>query len=129
MDLDKVTVRVLWRKKNAVLVEHIKDEDPIRVSVPATRISPITQENQAEISNKDLAMGIPYGIPWASKLKGFPIEITGEAIEKEFHKVGIWTYDDFRKNPQALTGVIMAVNQNVANQILLTIKEYSTKEV
>jgi len=129
MDPEKVIVQVLRRKKNAVLVEYIQDEKPIRVSISATKLIALTQENKAEITKKDLSMGIPYGIPWASRLSKLRFEITGEAIEQEFHKNGIWTLDDFRKNPQVLTGVIMSVSREVVTQIIQTVKEYSTKEV
>ncbi len=129
MDQDKVIVRVLWRKKNAVLVEYMHNEEPIRVSVPISKIATVTQDKKAEITKRDLSMGIPYGIPWSSRLSNLHFAITGEAIEKEFHKAGIWTLDDFNHNQQALTGVIMALSREVVSQILKTVKEYSTKEV
>jgi hypothetical protein len=129
MDPEKVIVQVLRRKKNAVLVEYVRNGEPIRVSISATKLTALTQDNKAEILIRDLSMGIPYGIPWSSRLSKLHFEITGEAIEQEFHKSGIWTLDDFRKNPQALTGVIMSVSREVVTQIVQTVKEYSTKEV
>lgn len=121
-------VKLIFRKKMAVLVEYLQDGVPVRVSVPSNRVFQITDnKKEVEVSEKTLREGIPYGIPWAIHVKD--VTIKGEDLERELHKAGIWTLDDYKRNPGAIQSAIMSLAVSVLRSVVQTVKEYSSKEV
>jgi hypothetical protein len=120
-------VKVIFRKKQAVLVEYQDSHNvPMRVSVQATKASMEQDGTHAEISDTALKQGIPYGIPWSAKIKS--VTITGEDIEREMYKNGIWTLEDLQRNPQIVQGVILSATIDLSRSIAQIAKEYSRKE-
>lgn len=123
-----ITVKFISRKKSAALVEYrVAENEFARVSIPANKIVLGTGEEYADVPESVIKSGIPYGIPWESKLPD--ITVKGSDIEKEFHKMGIWTLDDVRRNPKAIQSVVMAAASDIVRAISNVIKEYSSKEV
>lgn len=120
-------VKLIFRKKAAVLVEYQKNGIPVRVSVPANKVHQISNSEEVEISEKVLREGIPYGVPWSVHITD--TTINGMDVENELHKLGIWTVDDYKRNPGALQNAVMAVTVNIVRSIVQTVKEYSSKEV
>lgn len=127
MQSEKKIVKMLFRKKSATLVEYQKNGTPVRVSVPSNKVYPTTQNGEVEVTEATLREGIPYGVPWSIHLKDLVVK--GEDIERELHKLGIWTLEDFRKNPGSLQNAILSVTAEVVRSIVQTVKEYSAKEV
>lgn len=117
----------IFRKKAATLVEYQKDGVPVRVVVPSDRVRQTTDGSVVEVSDKTLREGIPYGVPWSIHIED--TAVTGADIEKELHRFGIWTIEDYRKNPGAVQNAILAITANVMRSIAKTVKEYSSKEV
>lgn len=119
-------VKKVFSKKSAVLVEYLNDAGvPVRVSIPTVHSRDLG-DGRVEVSKDILEMGIPYGVPWSALLGQYIL--TGEAVEREFHKAGIWTWADYQHNPSALPGIIMAVASGLVKAITQVAKEHSSKE-
>lgn len=123
------SVRVIFRKKSAVLVEYMKGDLPVRVSIPADKIHISEDGKEGTVAETILKIGIPYGIPWGKFIPDARIDIPGERIEEELHKQGIWTAEDFKQNPGAAQSAVLSVAANIVRSIMQVVKEYSSKEV
>lgn len=126
---DKTMIaKLVSRKKSAILVEYKNSvEDIVRVSIPADKAEVSTDDKYVNVSESVVKAGIPYGIPWESKIPD--ITIKGSDVEKEFHKAGIWTLEDIKQNPNSIQGIVMAVSADITRAILNVLKEYSSKEI
>ena len=120
-------VDVQYRKKSAALVEYTDSDIPVRVSVPSAEVE-VDALQQTFIDEDVLESGIPYGVPFASKIGDFVI--TGETIENELHKAGVWTTDDFASNPQKVHGAVASAARPIMQALAILIKDYThNKEV
>lgn len=127
MQQEKRIVKLVFRKKAAALVEYQENGVPIRVSIPSNKAYQTINESEVEVSEKVLREGIPYGVPWAMHIT--ETIVRGEQIENELHKAGIWTIEDFKKNPGAAQSAVLSATANITRSIMQTVKEYSSKEV
>jgi hypothetical protein len=124
--MTKIIVKVLFRKKNAILVEYAEGDIFKRVSLPVSAVKLDADKAHASISKEVLEAGIDYGVPWASKLPDFTVK--GTDIENELHKVGIWTIEDYLRRPQDVNGAILSAAKQIAQTIRIIAKETSNKE-
>jgi hypothetical protein len=99
----EMKVRVIRRKGHGVLVEWRDEEGYHRAVVPTGAVDGDFCDPQ------ELAMGIPYGEPWAQIMGD--LVITGERLEDELRKHGIWTIEDARQKPNDVAGALLAVHR------------------
>lgn len=62
-------------------------------------------EDKFEVSHPE--RGIPYGVDLAQLIE--LEEVTPRDISREVRRVGLWTIEDFRRNPDILRGALSAV--------------------
>lgn len=89
-----MNVQKIARKGRSILVEWADDEGQHRSYVPYDSVFDIQGQSVCELAD----LGIPYGVPWELLAHQLPA-IDGTELQKELRRLGIWTYDDLRKNP------------------------------
>lgn len=96
-------VRVIRRKGRGILVEWKDQEGYHRAVVPAEAV------DEDCCDPEELAMGIPYGEPWAEIVGD--VVIKGAELENALRERGIWTVEDVRKRPNAAAAALLAVHK------------------
>lgn len=96
-------VSVIRQKGQAVLVQWEDAGVLHRAQIPPHAL------DGDEVNPTELLMGIPYGLPWA-EIMGDLI-ISGEEIEYELRRHGIWTLEDLQSDPTSAAGALMAAHR------------------
>lgn len=96
----RLPVRLVAHKDGSALVEWLDDSGYHRVYVPLEKVK------DGAVSAKDLAKGIPYGLPWEDFIE---VTATPEFIANEMRRHGCWTQADL--NHIVLTAVNKAFDQ------------------
>jgi len=81
----RLPVRLVAHKGDSALVEWIEAGMYCRVYVPLDRV------DRGTVASKDLAKGIPYGLPWEQWIE---IQATPERIANELRRMGVWCWQD-----------------------------------
>jgi hypothetical protein len=106
-DEKKIKGRLIIRKKSSALVEVADDSGaPIRVCVPFESLLVSSDGTDVMISENDLEMGIPFGVPWEFKLKD--VVIPAIKLARALRENGIWTAEDALKKPDAVKGALIS---------------------
>lgn len=124
-EMKKIPVRVVFRKSRALVVERMVEGIPERVSVPESYVE-VSGSGATFMSSDLFERGIPFGLPLEDRLTG--VTVTPAMIAEEFHKAGIWTASDIRKNPKAAHGAVLAASRDILAQIQHLVAEYERKE-
>ena len=100
-DINATSVKVLASRGGSVLVEWLEDGKYLERGIVPTDIV-----IDGLVDNDELALAIPFGIPWSSliRFKADPLQ-----LEHELHRVGIWDYDDLVKQPNKAIAVLQSV--------------------
>ena len=105
----RLPVRLVAHKDGSALVEWIDDGMYRRVYVPLAKV------DQGTVAGKDLAKGIPYGLPWEDWIE---VTATPENIANELRRMSIWCWADI--NNAAIEAVNKAFDKGaflrLANQ-------------
>ena len=82
----RLPVRVVGQKGASILVEWL-DEGAMfrRAYVPADKV------RDGSVASKELAKGIPYGLPWE---KWIEITATPELVANALRRQGVWNWED-----------------------------------
>jgi len=81
------------KQGQAVVVEWQEGKEPRRCILPKRLVI----AHKGNLSAEVLKRGIPYGMDWAELLVGM-ITPTPADVERELHKIGIWTEAQLRAN-------------------------------
>jgi len=82
----RLPVRLVAHKDGSALVEWIDAGGMYhRVYVPLEKV------DKGTVAGKELAKGIPYGLPWE---KWITVTATPEGIANELRRMGIWCWQD-----------------------------------
>lgn len=82
----RLPVRLVAHKDESILVEWIDGENMYhRAYVPLAKLK------EGTVASKDLAKGIPYGLPWEEWIE---VEVTPESIANEMRRWGVWCWSD-----------------------------------
>ena len=81
----RLPVRLVAHKDGSALVEWIDEGMYRRVYVPLAKV------DQGTVAGKDLAKGIPYGLPWEDWIE---VTATPENIANELRRQGVWCWQD-----------------------------------
>jgi len=117
----RTTVRVIRHTGSVILVSYVEDGAEKRRTVPAPTLDP-----DGTISEKDLAAGIPYGIPWGKLNLKFTVTLVG--LEKSLHNAGVWTLEDLMKHPQAVLGALQDTYRLDYAALLSAASDYQRQE-
>lgn len=91
-----IPVKIVEMRGESALVEwNLK-----RAIIPASVI-----HDDLTVSQDELEMGIPYGIPW----ENITLTATSQALADHLRANGIWTREDLERNPSAAFGALQAV--------------------
>ena len=109
-------VKIIRRKKNAVLVEFAIEGCTNRVILPH---NDVTEDSKKKgfgfASDLSIERGIQYGESWEDILDG--IEISSEQLAQVLRSSGIWTIEEARTNPQAVHSALMVTLRPVLASI------------
>lgn len=119
------TVKPLGHKNSMTLVEYRRPGTniPDRVYLPTAAISQ-DAAGQYVAAYESLAMGIPYGVPWAAVV-GDNFRLDAARLEEFLKQRGIWTLDDLRTH----TGDAAAALQGAYTLDVHTLAALATKFV
>lgn len=116
--------KVIKRKNQALLVEYTNENSIQRRII----VSALTNESAGDVidlSDEEIDAAIPYGIQWDYELEDVTISATN--IERALIHHGIWTVDDFGKNPSAVLGAVHEAATPILILINQIVKEYGGK--
>lgn len=98
-------VKVVQRKGASRLVEWVDELGYLRRSIVPHHV---LSGEEADVAQCDAPEeGIEYGMAW-EELIG-PLAVTPAEVAHELRKVGIWTYDDLRQDPQGAINAFATV--------------------
>ena len=106
-------VKVIYEKGRNVLVEWFDDGMPMRGWLPWNKV------RVDIVDTIELDRVMPYGEPWEDIIE---LRATPREMAKNLRKVGIWTLEDLRKNPNAALGAIMATYKVDYHILLKSVK-------
>jgi hypothetical protein len=72
------------------------------------------------VGSDDLAMAIPYGLPWEEF-------VNHPAIPEKLRQAGIYTFADLIKRPEAALGAIQAAYGMDLQQLIILARNYGGK--
>lgn len=110
-------IKIVGRKNSTVLVEWVEESKLFRSFVPLES----TKEVGSEVFCDNPEQGIPYGVPWSLVVDR---EVDVELFEAEMHKQGIWTIEDFERNPQKVSGCLRKVMAQTVGSIRRNLLNY-----
>lgn len=112
-----IKVRVVQRRGESALVEWLDGAQQCRAMVPVTAVS------DGAVAEDVLTAGIPYGVQWSElvTMRGTP-----EQLQTELYRVGVWTVDDLRQNPQLALGALQRVYGVDLAALMRAAKEYES---
>ncbi len=113
----QIKVKVVQRRGESALVEWLDGEQQQRATVPATAVV----HNQ--VAEDVLLAGVPYGVPWADLVQ---LTATPDAVQAELYRVGVWTVDDLRRNPQLALGALQRIYGTDLAALMRAAKEYES---
>lgn len=113
----QIKVRVVQRRGESALVEWLDGERQSRAMIPATAVV------DDLVAEDVLAAGIPYGVPWGELVQ---LTATPDAVQAELYRVGVWTVDDLRQNPQLALGALQRVYGTDLAALMRAAKEYES---
>ena len=93
-----VQVQVLETEDKSTLVAWDLDKTEKRGYVPAHLVMGHADTGYL-VAHEDLLPSLPYGIPFAERLK---LKISPKRLEAELHQAGIWTLADLKKKDRVL---------------------------
>lgn len=117
MATQQIAVRVVQRRGESALVEWLDGEQQIRATIPVTAVV------DDLVAEDVLAAGIPYGVPWGELVQ---LTATPEAVQAELYRVGVWTVEDLRRNPQLALGALQRVYGVDLAALMRAAKEYES---
>lgn len=96
----KVKVKVIGNQGMSSLVEWVIDGVIERGYVPTGMVE------EDHVNGKELELAIPYGLPFASLItfQANPVD-----LERELHRLGIWTFEDMTRDPNACISALQRV--------------------
>lgn len=121
--MSEISTKKLRRKGSAVLLEYQQDGETKRVIVPASEVEYAQEENgKILVSEEILDQGIPYGVPWELII---PVhKISPEDIARNLRSLGIWTYQDVLKNPEAIMNAVFSCSTDLLANIQRLAKDF-----
>jgi hypothetical protein len=97
----RLPVRLMAHKDGSALVEWMDESGMYcRVYVPFGKL------DKGTVASKELAKGIPYGLPWEEYIE---VTATPEQIANELRRQGVWCWQDI--NNAALSAANRAFDQ------------------
>jgi hypothetical protein len=104
---------VVEKQGQAVVIEWQEEGESRRCILPKQ----LLVKYKANLPIEVLRQGIPYGMEWADLLADM-VSPTPEDVERELHKVGIWTEAQLRANVAGTRRAIDAAFGNLLVQLL-----------
>lgn len=111
-----VPVRLVARKGNSAIIEYNDGDMPKRSVIAHNYI------RDGYVETKDLENSAPYGVEFADMsldLRKLPMRIQADCRRR-----GLWTKEDYQRNPTRLVAAIMSVVGLDAQTILKVIQEH-----
>lgn len=123
MPTNKYPVRILRKIDKSLLIEYRDDNgDFHRGTVPEEVIV------DDKIDTKMVSLVIPFGVDWEYVLQGFVPDFTPAKIAQLMKNNGIWTMDDFYKNPKGVMGAINAAYNLDYGALVAQVNSYRKQE-
>jgi len=117
-------VNVIRKKGQAAVVEVEFEDGSDWVVVPSHSLD--ESGGKTYVSEEEIELAIPYGIPWDSLISN--VTIRGEVIAKELKKMGIRTKEDFNSKPNEVRGALFATLAPILRQLSAIAREHGAKE-
>jgi len=121
-----VPVKIIRNKGFVSLVEWLDTERFRRTVVPREEVRE-DGRGKAFVSQSSLDMGIPYGVSWEQRLKGSYV-IAGSVIAEQLEVSGIWTKEDYDKNPRAVHEAVLGAAREILNDLYSTSRAIPKQE-
>lgn len=116
-DKELIVVRVIRSKGQASVVEWDDSGRNRRTIVPRSAVlEGEGEDDKIYVYNEDLDIGIPYGIDWESRLKKSYI-ITGAKLAEQLEVTGIWTKEDYARNPSIVQSAILGAARELLTEL------------
>ena len=111
---DYFPVKVLRSKGQVSVVEWNDHGRYRRTIVPRNTV--LEEDSKTSVLESALEMGIPYGVDWESRLKRSFI-ITGAKVAEQLEVLGIWTKEDYEKNPSRVQSAVLGAAREVLTEL------------
>lgn len=118
-------IRVIYSKGIASIIEFLDDNGvPVRVSVKRDLVH--NGVSGFEIDEEELEYAIPHGIPFEEELPD-EFVITREMVVTAIRKAGVWTEEDFAKNPNIIRSIVLSSAQEIIHNINVVLSNYQRR--
>ena len=111
---DYFPVKVLRSKGQVSVVEWNDNVRYRRTIVPRNTV--LEEGGKTSVLESALGMGIPYGVDWESRLNRSFI-IPGAKIAEQLEVLGIWTKEDYEKNPSRVQSAVLGAAREVLTEL------------
>lgn len=68
------------------------------------------------VYEESLDMGIPYGVNWEARMRK-SFKITGEKVAEQLEVSGIWTKEDYEKNPSIVQQAVLGAAREILTEL------------
>lgn len=114
--MNDVIVKKVREGRGNVLIEWQEKGAVKRGWIPDALIN-----GDSQVSQRTLSSALPYGFPIEHVLKDIKIE--ARQLSQALHKRGVWTEEDFKKNPEAIQRALLEVAGQSVSRIQSLVRE------
>ena len=121
-----IEVKVIRSKGLSTLVEWNDSGRFRRTIVPRNEV--LEGENKKDYVEEDsLDMGIPHGVNWEARVRKSFI-ITGAKVAEQLEVLGIWTKEDYEKNPSVVQSAVLGAAREILTELYAIVHKIPNQE-
>jgi len=113
--MEKVTVKVIKHYGDVILVEYRSEKGLERCFIPADEVAGASA-GSGQVSKLTLEQGIPYGVDLEVTMTA--LTFSPEDLMHVLKERGLWTAEDYRKNPRVIQGALQWMFRADVNRII-----------
>lgn len=110
-----VEVKVIKSKGQVTLVQWNDSGRFRQILVPRNEV--LEGDNgKSYVEEESLDMGIPYGVNWEARVRKSFV-ITGAKVAEQLEVSGIWTKEDYTKNPTGVQQAVLGAAREILTEL------------
>ena len=121
-----VEVKVIRSKGQGTLVEWNDSGRFRRVIIPREEVLE-GDDKKDYVNEESLDMGIPYGVNWEARVRKSFI-ITGAKVAEQLEVSGIWTKEDYEKNPSVVQSAVLGAAREILTELYAIVHKIPNQE-
>jgi hypothetical protein len=121
-----VEVRLIRSKGQVTLIAWDDSGRARQTLVPRTEVLD-GDAGKSYVKAESVDMGIPYGVNWEARMRK-SFTITGAKVAEQLEVSGIWTKEDYEKNPSVVQQAVLGAAREILTELYAIINKIPRQE-